>query len=64
MHVYSDPALERHVNDLSGVEVPRRYPAAAAGIEAAEAAGFSAAIRAALEAATAKARAMADAAKD
>lgn len=36
----------------------------AAGIEAAEAAGFSAAIRAALEAATAKARAMADAAKD
>ena len=40
MHVYSDPALERHVNDLSGVEVPRRYPAAAAGIEAAESAGL------------------------
>ncbi|WP_207102791.1 pyrroline-5-carboxylate reductase family protein [Paracoccus shandongensis] len=35
----------------------------AAGIEAAEAAGFSTAIQAALEAATAKARAMADAAK-
>ena len=41
MHVYSDPALERHVNDLSGVEVPRRYPAAAAGIEAAQRAGLS-----------------------
>ena len=40
MHVYSDPALERHVNDLSGVEVPRRFPAAAAGIEAAERAGL------------------------
>ena len=39
MHVYSDPVLERHVNDLSGVEVPPRFPAAAAGIEAAERAG-------------------------
>ena len=39
MHVYSDPALERHVNELSGVEVPRRLPAAVAGIEAAERAG-------------------------
>ena len=39
MHVYSDPALERHVNDLSGVEVPRRLPAAVAGIEAAERSG-------------------------
>ncbi|CAA9394397.1 MAG: Deacetylases, including yeast histone deacetylase and acetoin utilization protein [uncultured Rubrobacteraceae bacterium] len=41
MHVYSDPALENHVNDLSGVEVPPRFPAAAAGIEAAERAGLS-----------------------
>ena len=39
MHVYSDPALERHVNELSGVEVPPRFPAAAAGIEAAGLAG-------------------------
>lgn len=39
MHVYSDPALERHVNELSGVEVPRRFPAALAGIEEAERAG-------------------------
>ena len=35
MHVYSDPALERHVNELSGVEAPARFPAAVAGIEAA-----------------------------
>ena len=40
MHVYSDPALERHVNGLSGVEVPRRFPAAVAGIEEAERAGL------------------------
>ena len=39
MHVYSDPALERHVNDLSGVEVPPRFPAAVAGIESAERSG-------------------------
>ena len=39
MHVYSDPALERHVNELSGVEAPRRLPAAVAGIEAAERSG-------------------------
>ena len=39
MHVYSDPALERHVNELSGVEAPSRYPAAVAGIEAAERSG-------------------------
>ena len=40
MHVYSDPALERHVNALSGVEVPRRFPAAVAGIDEAERAGL------------------------
>jgi acetoin utilization deacetylase AcuC-like enzyme len=40
LHVYSDPALERHVNGLSGVEVPRRFPAAVAGIEEAERAGL------------------------
>ena len=26
MHVCSDPALEHHVNGLSGVQVPRRFP--------------------------------------
>jgi acetoin utilization deacetylase AcuC-like enzyme len=36
LHVYTDPSLERHVNELSGVEVPPRYPAAVAGIDAAE----------------------------
>ena len=40
MHVYSDPALEHHVNALSGVEVPRRFPAAVAGIEEAVRAGL------------------------
>ena len=40
MHVYSDPALEHHVNALSGVEVPRRFPAAVAGIEEAGRAGL------------------------
>jgi len=40
LHVYSDPAFERHVNELSGVEVPRRFPAAVAGIEEAERAGL------------------------
>ena len=39
MHVYSDPAFERHVNDLSGVEVPPRFPAAVSGVEEAERAG-------------------------
>ncbi len=36
MHVYSDSASERHVNRLAGVENPRRFPAALAGIERAE----------------------------
>ena len=39
MHVYSDPASERHVNYLAGVESPRRFPAALAGAEEAERAG-------------------------
>ncbi len=33
MHVYSDPASERHVNHLAGVEAPQRFPAALAGVE-------------------------------
>ena len=36
MHVYSDPASERHVNDLAAVESPERFPAALAGVEKAE----------------------------
>ena len=36
MHVYSDPASKRHVNDLAGVESPERFPAALAGVERAE----------------------------
>ena len=39
MHVYSDPASERHVNDLAGVESPERFPAALAGVEEAERSG-------------------------
>lgn len=39
MHVYSDPASGRHVNDLAGVESPRRFPAALAGVEEAERSG-------------------------
>ena len=39
MHVYSDPASERHVNDLAGVESPKRFPAAVAGVQAAERSG-------------------------
>ena len=41
MHVYSDPASERHVNRMAGVEAPERFPAALAGIEEAEGAGVS-----------------------
>ena len=40
MRVYSDPASERHVNDLARVEAPERFPAALAGVEAAEKAGL------------------------
>ncbi len=39
MHVYSDPASERHVNHLSGVEVPERFAAALAGVAGAERGG-------------------------
>src|SRR5215213_9522844 len=36
MHVYSDPASERHVNYMADVEAPRRFPAALSGVEEAE----------------------------
>jgi acetoin utilization deacetylase AcuC-like enzyme len=36
LHVYSDPASERHVNHLAGVESPRRFTAALAGAEKAQ----------------------------
>jgi acetoin utilization deacetylase AcuC-like enzyme len=36
VHVYSDPASERHVNHMAGVEAPERFPAALAGAEEAE----------------------------
>ena len=39
MHVYSDPASERHVNDLAGVESPERFQAALAGVGEAERSG-------------------------
>ena len=39
LHVYSDPASGRHVNELAGVESPARFPAALAGVERAEQAG-------------------------
>jgi acetoin utilization deacetylase AcuC-like enzyme len=39
LHVYSDPASERHVNHLAGVEAPERFPAALAGAEEAERGG-------------------------
>ncbi len=39
MHVYSDPASERHVNRLASVEAPERFPAALAGAEEAERSG-------------------------
>ena len=39
MRVFSDPASERHVNELARVEAPERFPAAMAGVEAAEEAG-------------------------
>jgi acetoin utilization deacetylase AcuC-like enzyme len=39
LHVYSDPASERHVNALAGVESPQRFPAALAGVEEAERSG-------------------------
>ncbi|MDP8972366.1 MAG: histone deacetylase [Actinomycetota bacterium] len=39
MRVYSDPASERHVNRMAGVESPERFPAALAGVEVAERSG-------------------------
>ncbi len=39
MRVYSDPASERHVNRMAGVESPERFPAALAGVEEAKRAG-------------------------
>jgi len=39
LHVYSDPASERHVNELAAVESPKRFPAALAGVERAEQSG-------------------------
>jgi acetoin utilization deacetylase AcuC-like enzyme len=36
LRVYSDPASERHVNRLAGVEAPERFPAALAGAGRAE----------------------------
>ena len=41
LHVYSDPASERHVNDLAGVESPKRFPAALAGVERAHQGGVA-----------------------
>lgn len=41
LHVYTDAAMRDHVNHLSHVEVPERFPAALAGVEAAEAAGVA-----------------------
>jgi acetoin utilization deacetylase AcuC-like enzyme len=41
LHVYSDPASERHVNHLAGVEAPERFRAALAGVESAERGGAS-----------------------
>jgi acetoin utilization deacetylase AcuC-like enzyme len=39
LHVYSDPASERHVNHMAGVESPERFPAALAGVDEADRAG-------------------------
>jgi acetoin utilization deacetylase AcuC-like enzyme len=39
LHVYSDPASERHVNHLAPVESPERFQAALAGVEEVERGG-------------------------
>jgi acetoin utilization deacetylase AcuC-like enzyme len=39
LHVYSDPASGRHVNELAGVESPARFPAALAGVDEAQRSG-------------------------
>jgi acetoin utilization deacetylase AcuC-like enzyme len=41
LHVFSDPASGRHVNSVAWVEAPERFPAALAGVEAAEKAGVT-----------------------
>ncbi|MGI8693041.1 MAG: histone deacetylase family protein [Geodermatophilaceae bacterium] len=41
MRVYSDPSSERHFNEAARVEAPERFPAAMAGVEAAERAGLT-----------------------
>ncbi len=39
MHVYSDSTMKNHVNERSGVEIPARFGAALAGVEAAQNSG-------------------------
>jgi acetoin utilization deacetylase AcuC-like enzyme len=39
LHVYSNPASGRHVNQLARVEAPERFPAAMAGVEEAQRGG-------------------------
>src|SRR5918911_3044606 len=39
LHVYSDPASERHINRMAHIEAPERFPAALAGVEEAERTG-------------------------
>lgn len=39
LHVYSDDAMQGHVNALTHVEVPERFPAALAGVDQAKRAG-------------------------
>ncbi len=41
MHVYSNPASGRHVNQLARVEAPERFPAALAGVEEAQRGGVA-----------------------
>jgi acetoin utilization deacetylase AcuC-like enzyme len=41
LHVYSDPAFERHVNRMAGVEASERFPAAVAGVEEAQQTGVA-----------------------
>jgi acetoin utilization deacetylase AcuC-like enzyme len=39
LHVYSDSTMKNHVNERSGVEIPARFGAALAGVEAADRSG-------------------------
>lgn len=45
MHVYSDAAMQAHVNELTHVELPQRLPAALAGVERAREAGVAVEMR-------------------